>query len=112
MDHERLGSFLSTLRNSALGVILGWIIPWIAFKLLGKIIKSRSDQMLEGKELDLAIGKYGHASVDINDKLEVEVAIALKVDIRAELHILAAKTGTTLDDAFLSVLDKLLPPVV
>lgn len=55
--------------------------------------------MLEGKELDVKIGEYGAASVDVTGELNLEVAVSLKVDLIAEIEKLAAKTGTPLDDA-------------
>lgn len=63
--------------------------------------------MLEGKEVDVEIGKIGHASLDVNDKLEVEVAVSAKIDLLAELHKLAEKSGTKLDDVVVAALEKL-----
>lgn len=53
---------------------------------------------LEGKELDVKLGEYGSAFVDVNDNLEVEVGLSAKVDIVKELEKLAAKTKTPYDD--------------
>lgn len=64
--------------------------------------------MLEGKEVDVALGSIGHASLDINDKLEVEVAVSAKIDLLAELHKLAEKSGTKLDDVVVQAIEKLL----
>lgn len=64
--------------------------------------------MLEGKEFEKQIGDYGQVSVDVDAKGIVEVAVGLKIDLIAELKKLAAKTGTTLDDQFLAVVEKLL----
>lgn len=63
--------------------------------------------MLEGKEVDVNIGKIGHVSVDINDKLELEVALAAKIDLYAEIVKLTKKTSTPIDDAAASFLGKL-----
>ena len=63
--------------------------------------------MLEGKEVDIAIGSIGHASVDLDDKGNVEVAVSAKVDLIAFCEEQAKKTGTQLDDAFVATLKKL-----
>jgi hypothetical protein len=54
--------------------------------------------MLEGKEVDVKIGEYGNASVDVTPDLHLEVALSVKVDLIGELKKLALKTGTPLDD--------------
>lgn len=64
--------------------------------------------MLEGKEVEAKLGEFGTAFVDVNDKGVVEIGLSAKIDLLAELHKLAAKTATTLDDSFLNTLDKLL----
>jgi len=63
--------------------------------------------MLEGKEVDVAIGKIGHLSLDINDKLEVELAVSAKVDLYSEIVKLTKKTGTPVDDAAAAFLGKI-----
>lgn len=67
--------------------------------------------MLEGKELEYKIGEYGSASVDVNDSLEVEVAVGIKVSLIVELKKLAAKTNTQLDDQFLGVVEGMLEKI-
>lgn len=64
--------------------------------------------MLEGKELEVKIGDYGSASVDLSDKGMLEASVSLKIDLIAELKKLAAKTGTQLDDQFLAYVEKLM----
>ncbi len=64
--------------------------------------------MLEGKEIDGQIGQYGEYKVGISGQGVVEISLGIKVDLMAELHKLAAKTSTQLDDDFLAVMDKLL----
>jgi hypothetical protein len=63
--------------------------------------------MLEGKELEKNIGKYGQVSVDVTPRGEVEVAVAAKIDLLAELAKLAKKTGTEIDDVVVKGLMKL-----
>jgi hypothetical protein len=75
---------------------------------LGWKLKSKGLEMLEGKEVDVAIGNIGHASVDLDDKGNLEVGLSAKIDLLAELEKIAAKTGTQLDDAFVATLKKLL----
>jgi hypothetical protein len=67
-------------------------------------------KFLEGKEFEHKFGEYGGVSVDIDQDLMLQVAVVTQVDIRKELHKLAAKTNTKLDDTFLDTLDRLLPP--
>lgn len=64
--------------------------------------------MLEGKEVDVKIGEYGNASVDFNDKGEVEIAVSIKVDLVEEAKKLAAKTGTPVDDKAIEWLAQLM----
>lgn len=64
--------------------------------------------MLEGKEVDVKIGEYGSASVDLNAKGEVEIAVAIKVDLVAEAKKLAAKSATPIDDQAIAWLEKLM----
>lgn len=64
--------------------------------------------MLEGKEVEVKIGNYGAASVDVDAKGFVEVAVGIKVDLLAELEKLAAKTKTTLDDKFIATVKMLM----
>lgn len=66
---------------------------------------------LDGKEFERRFGEYGGVAVDLRPDLTLEVALLAQVDIRKELHKLAAKTGTKLDDMFLNTLDALLPKV-
>lgn len=55
--------------------------------------------MLEGKEFETKIGDYGSASVDVTPDLHLEVAVAVRVDLIAELKKLADKTKTPLDNS-------------
>ena len=64
--------------------------------------------MLDGKELEVAIGEYGSASVDVTDKGVVELAVSVKVDLLAELKKLAAKTSTPIDDAAIAWVEGML----
>lgn len=66
--------------------------------------------MLEGKEFEHKIGDFGSASVDVKDDGTVEVAVALKVDLLAELEKLAAKTAWPIDDTAVAALKKWLRP--
>lgn len=63
--------------------------------------------MLEGKELDVKIGEYGAASVDVTGELQLEVALSLKVDLIAEIKKLAAKTETPIDDTAIAWVESL-----
>lgn len=63
--------------------------------------------MLEGKEFEKNLGKYGQVSVDVTPRGELEVAVAAKVDLLAEMAKLAKKTGTKLDDMGVQGLMKL-----
>lgn len=69
---------------------------------------TKEKDMLEGKEIDVALGSIGHASVDIDGKGVLEVAVSAKIDLFAEIEKLAAKSGTKLDDAVVSALKGLL----
>lgn len=64
--------------------------------------------MLEGKEVEVALGKYGSASVDVTPDLKLVVAVQAQIDLLGELKKLAADTKTTLDDSFLATVEKLL----
>lgn len=54
--------------------------------------------MLDGKELETSIGKYGKASVDVTNKGIVKIEVSVEVDLVAEAEKLAAKTSTKVDD--------------
>lgn len=62
--------------------------------------------MLEGKEVEVKIGEYGSASVDVTPDLKVKVAVEATVDLIAEAKKLAAKTGTPIDDRAIAWLEK------
>lgn len=64
--------------------------------------------MLEGKEVDVKIGEYGSASVDINGQGKVVLAVQIEVDLVKEAKKLAAKTGTPLDDKAIAWLELLM----
>lgn len=64
--------------------------------------------MLEGKEFEHKIGEYGSASVDLTDNGEVEIAIAVKINLVEEAKKLAAKTATPIDDQAIAWLEKLM----
>lgn len=63
--------------------------------------------MLDGKEVDVPIGKYGHASLDIDDSGNVDIAIGVKINIIEAAKGLAAQTKTPLDDQAIAWLEKL-----
>lgn len=63
--------------------------------------------MLQGKELEVKLGEYGSASVDVTPELKLKISIGAEVDIVAELHKLAAKTSTPVDDTVVAFLEKL-----
>lgn len=54
--------------------------------------------MLEGKELVQKLGEYGEASLDVNENLDVELAVSAKLNIIDELEKLVKKTETPYDD--------------
>lgn len=60
--------------------------------------------MLDGKELQGAIGNYGSYSVDVNDKGLVELGVAVKFDIIAELEKLALKSDNSIDDKMVAMI--------
>lgn len=84
------------------------VTPNSTIALLFYIINWGRNKMLEGKEVDVALGSVGRASVDINDKGEVEISVSAKIDLLGELHKLAAKSGTKLDDVVVAAIEKLL----
>lgn len=62
---------------------------------------------LEGKELEVKLGEFGSASVDLTPDLKLKLQVGVEVDVIGELKKLAAKTSTPLDDAFLATLEKI-----
>lgn len=64
--------------------------------------------MLEGKELEGKLGSIGSYHVDVNNKGELELGIAVKVDIIKELETLAKKSQTPIDDAAIAWIKSLL----
>lgn len=54
--------------------------------------------MLEGKELEGQLGKFGNYSVDIDDKGVLSLGLSFKLDIVAELGILAKSSESKVDD--------------
>ena len=99
-------AILDSLLRDSYGYIAGCILAAIA-GFFGRKIRQKGAKMLEGKEVEVPIGNFGSASLDINDKLEVEVSVSAKIDLLAELHKLAEKTGTKLDDAVVDAISKL-----
>ena len=98
----------------ARGIVIdvGWIVApyifyWGASRIIRTIVNNKEYRMLEGKEVDVKIGNIGHVSVDINDKLELEVALSAKVDLFAEIVKLTKKTDTQIDDAGAKLLGSL-----
>lgn len=64
--------------------------------------------MFEGKELEYKIGDYGSASADIDGKGVVEIAVAVRIDLIAEVEKLAAKTATPIDNQVIAWLKLLM----
>jgi len=64
--------------------------------------------MLEGKEFEKNLGEYGHVSVDVTPELYLEIQAGIRVDLIAEIKKLAAKTKTTLDDAFIAQIESMI----
>lgn len=66
--------------------------------------------MLEGKEVEVPLGQYGSASLDIDDQggLELSVTAKYKVNLVEELKKLAEKTSTPVDDAALAWVEGML----
>jgi hypothetical protein len=63
--------------------------------------------MLEGKEVDVKLGSIGSLSVDLTPDLHLEVAVAAKVDLYAEIVKVAAKTKTPIDDGAAAFIGKM-----
>jgi hypothetical protein len=66
--------------------------------------------MLEGKEVEVKIGEYGSASVDVTGELKVVASVSLEIDLIGEVKKLCAKTATPIDDAAIAWLEKLVRP--
>ncbi len=81
--------------------LVGIVLVYLSHRFIRKL---KGVKMLEGKEVDVAIGSIGHISLDINDKLEVELAVSAKVDLFAEVVKLAKKSNTQIDDAAAKIL--------
>lgn len=66
--------------------------------------------MLEGKEVEGKLGEYGEYSVDLDDKGNVEIAIAAKykVNLVEVAKAAAAKTKTPVDDNAIAWLEKIM----
>lgn len=64
--------------------------------------------MLEGKEFEKQLGQYGSVSVDVTDKGIIEVAVAARIDIIAELEKIAEKTKNPIDDKVVAYLKEYL----
>lgn len=101
-----LREWLAGVLRDSLGYAI-WLVVAAILGFFGRKLKTKGVEMLEGKEVEIPIGSIGKASVDLNDKGELEVAVSAKVDIVAELEKLALKTETKLDDAFIATLKKL-----
>lgn len=74
-------------------IVLGLTVAFF----FGKRI-TKGNGMLEGKEIVQKIGEYGEASLDITGDMKLKLAVAVEVDLIAELKKLAAKTSTPIDD--------------
>lgn len=55
--------------------------------------------MLEGKEIEVKVGEYGTASVDVTPDFYLDAAVVIRIDIIKELRRLAEKTGIKLAES-------------
>ena len=71
---------------------------------------SEGGDMLEGKEVEVQIGRFGSAAVDVRSDLKVVASVSFEVDLIAEVKKLCEKTQTPIDDAAIAWLEKLVRP--
>lgn len=64
--------------------------------------------MLEGKELEGKVGKFGKYELDVKADGTATVKFELNIDIVAELEVLAARSDNKIDDGIISIVKKAL----